>query len=57
MDAKAVVVLPNWHVYKSIIKKLKLHKPIPIGEEEFTRPTTTCNYDPPKKQTKKEISY
>jgi hypothetical protein len=46
MDTIAVIVLPNWHVYKAITKELKLLRQIPIGEPIFMRPTTTGSYDP-----------
>ena len=45
-DTKAVIVLPNWPVYKAITQKLKLLRQIPKGENVFMRPTTTGIYDP-----------
>ena len=47
MDTKAVIVLPNWPVYKAITKELKLLRQIPKGESVFMRPTSTGIYDPP----------
>ena len=47
MVTKAVIVLPNTLVYKTITKNLKLFRQIPIEEGIFVRPTTTCSYDPP----------
>ena len=41
VDTKAVVVLPNWLVYKVITKELKLLRQISIGENLFSRPITT----------------
>jgi hypothetical protein len=46
MDTRAVIVLPNWLVYKAITKELKLLRQIPIGENVFMRLATTGSYDP-----------
>ena len=47
MDTKAVIDLPNWHVYKAITKEFKLPRQIPIGEKIFMKPTTKGSYNPP----------
>jgi hypothetical protein len=46
MGTKAVIVLPNWQVYKSITKELKLLRQIPIEEDIFMRPSITGSYGP-----------
>ena len=47
MDAKAVIALPSWLVYKTITKEVKLLRQIPIGEDILMRPMITGSYDPP----------
>ncbi len=45
MNTKAIIVLPNWLVYKAIAKELKLLKQIHIREIIFMRPTTIGSYN------------
>jgi len=47
LDTKAIIVLPDWPIFKEVTKELKLFKKLPKGDKVFMRTTPTSTYEPP----------